>query len=148
MIRTLRALPLLLLAACPPAKTDVPEEFSTCDGDDGYAISVTSMDSASPAVSVDGDTLSVMVGYGGGCQDHLFSICWPDATFLESDPVQVNLEIWHGGVADTCEAFLMDTLTFDLSPLKAAWKEAYGDGPGTIQINVASAADSVEYSFE
>lgn len=143
-----RFFPLVLLCACPLPKTDVPEEFSTCDGDDGYTISIGGLDSAGAPVSVEGDTLSVEVGYGGGCEEHLFSICWPDATFLESSPVQVNLEIWHGGEADMCEAYLTDTLTFDLSPLKAAWKDAYGDTPGTIVLNIAGAPESVEYTFD
>ena len=142
-------LPLLLTLGCPlTSKTEQPEDFSTCDGDDGYGVSIGGLDTASPALSIEGDTLTVMVGYGGGCEEHLFSICWPDATFLESAPVQVNLEIWHGGKADMCDAYFTGPVTFDLSPLKAAWKEAYGDSAGTIILNISGADESVEYSFE
>ena len=88
------------------------------------------------------------VGFGGGCEEHLFSICWPEKSFLESDPVQVNLEIWHGGEPDMCDAYFTGPVTFDLSPLKAAWKEAYGDTAGTIILNISGADESVEYSFE
>lgn len=138
----------LLLAACPFGPTSAPEDFSACDADDGHDLSIGGLDSGSSGVSVDGDTLSVTVGYGGGCEEHLFAICWPDQTFMESDPVQVDLEIWHGGKPDMCEAYLTSTLEFDLSPLKAAWKDAYGNTAGTIVIHVEGASESVEYSFE
>lgn len=142
-------LPLLFTLGCPlSSKTDPPEDFSTCDADDGYSLSIGGLDTAASELSVEGDTLSVAVSYGGGCEDHLFAICWPDQSFLESDPVQVNLEIWHGGEEDLCDAYLSDVLTFDLSPLKAAWKEAYGDTGGTIVLNVSGADTSVEYSFD
>jgi hypothetical protein len=65
---------------------------------------------------------------------------------MESEPVQVNLEIWHGGTPDMCEAYATETLDFDLSPLQAEWKDAYGDTAGTLTINLMG--ESIDYSFE
>lgn len=139
---------LLLLLGCPSSKTEDPDAFSACDSDDGHGFEITDADTGGAPVFVDGDTLWVDVAYGGGCEEHTFTICWPDQSFMESDPVQVNLEIFHGGPADMCEAYLYETLEFDLTPLKDAWKAAYGDTAGTVVINLEGAPDSVEYSFE
>lgn len=143
---------LLCSTACIGGNTDTgqappePEAFSDCSTDDGWPIDLGGFDTQSPPVSISGDTLTVVVGHGGGCTEHLYEICWPDQSFMESEPVQVALEVWHGGERDNCEAYLTETLAFDLSPLKTSWKSAYGEGPGTILVNVMG--ESAEYSFE
>ncbi|MED5374801.1 MAG: hypothetical protein VX899_27525 [Myxococcota bacterium] len=135
----------LLLVACGD---DPPEAFSDCAASEGHddLDLATFEDGSGESLSIDGDTLSVAVGYGGGCEEHAFEICWPDKAFMESNPVQVNLEIWHGGPQDNCEAYLTEVLEFDLAPLKAGWQDAYGEGAGTITIHVLG--ESVDYSFE
>lgn len=128
-----------------PAEPEGP--FSDCSADDGNGgLDLGGFDTGTESLSIDGDTLSVAVGYGGGCESHLFEICWPDLSFMESEPVQVNLEIWHGGTPDMCEAYLSETLEFDLAPLKAEWKDAYGDTAGTVTIHLMG--ESIDYSFE
>ena len=47
-------------------------------GDDGYVLN---------AASVAGDTLTVSVSYGGGCETHAFTLVI-SASFIESSPVQ------------------------------------------------------------
>lgn len=144
---------LLALSACTnvvlpgraPAEPDGP--FSDCSADDGNGgLDLGGFDTGSESLVIEGDTLSVAVGYGGGCETHLFEICWPGLGFQESDPVQVNLGIWHGGTPDMCDAYLSETLEFDLAPLQAEWKNAYGEGPGTLTINLMG--ESIDYSFE
>lgn len=125
-----------LLSACEPAV--LPEEFSDCSAADGDEISVD-------GASISGDTLSVDVGHGGGCETHEYSICWPDQTFMESEPVQVNLEIYHDANGDMCDAYFTSTLTFDLTPLKTAWQDAYQQESGTITVHVDG--QTVEYTF-
>jgi hypothetical protein len=148
LIPALCVLPLLIACEQPlinvPAPT--PDHLSDCDGDAGKSFDLGGMDSAGEVASIDGDTLHVSVAYGGGCEAHEWSLCWPDQSFMESDPVQVGLEIWHGGPDDMCDAYLSEELEFDLAPLKQAWKDSYGDGPGIILIGVAG--ESLEYSFE
>ena len=96
---------ILTLSACGPEDDpggrtiDVPEPWSTCSADDGMGgldLGGNFMDDVPENLSVDGDVLSVIVSYGGGCERHDFEMCWPEPSFMESEPVQVNLEIWHG----------------------------------------------------
>lgn len=148
LIPALCVLPLLLACEEPliDPPIDTPDPLSECDGDAGHAFDVGGFDTSGDVASIDGDTLFVTVGYGGGCETHEWSLCWPDQSFMESEPVQVSLEIFHGGPADMCEAYLTEELEFDLGPLKQAWKDSYGDGPGVILVGVAG--ESLEYSFE
>jgi hypothetical protein len=95
--------------------------------------------------SVAGDTLTVSIGYGGGCETHEFTLCWPDPTFAESAPVQTWLEIFHEANDDMCDAYFVEDVTFDLTPLRDAWRAAYGATSGTITVHVGG--QSVEYTF-
>ncbi len=145
----------LPLAGCPLPTDDSgttpvtpPENFSACRAADGSDYAITSPDTGVSPVRLDGNTLVVDVGYGGGCEAHVFAICWPDQSFMESDPVQAGLEIWHGGTPDMCDAYLYEELSFDLTPLHDAWQAAYGADGGTIILDVAGAPESVTYSFD
>ncbi|MBW2264417.1 MAG: hypothetical protein JRG91_20825, partial [Deltaproteobacteria bacterium] len=86
------------------------------------------------SVSIDGDDILITISYGGGCEDHHFRLCW-DGSFMESHPVQVDLELIHDGHGDACLAYITSTHRFSLVPLKEAWFEAYGTDTGTIMIN-------------
>lgn len=110
----------------------------TCRAADGDAFDTLE-------VGVSGDELAVTVAYSGGCADHLFTLCWPDPYFLESEPVQVNLELLHDGMGDACTAYPSETRTFDLAPLAEAWRDSYGSESGTMLIHLHG--HSVEYSF-
>ena len=144
MLRTTRLLPLIALAACFGGGGDdtgpgaSPAEFSDCSADEGDPVDIG-------AVTVDGDLLSVDVAFGGGCEAHSFAICWPDQAFMESEPVQVGLEVWHDANGDGCEAYLHETLVTELSPLKQAWIDAYQQESGTILLNIGG--QQVSYSF-
>ena len=141
-------LPMLCaVAACGPG-TAHPADFSACRAEDSAPYSVGGADTggATEDVRVDGDTLSVMLGHSGGCGDHWYALCWPDRSFLESDPVQANLEVYHGS-NDGCDAYFFETVPFDLSPLRRKWRLAYGDENGTILLQVAGAPDALTYDF-
>ena len=104
-------------------------------------------------VAVTGDVLTVMVHYAGGCRPHDFTLVIP-AAFLESHPVQSNALLAHDAHDDACEAIISRSLVFDLSPLKAAFQQAYQQTTGTIRLNVAttpdwsgSAVSRVTYTF-
>ena len=115
----------------------VPEAFSDCHASDGDA---TELGEA----AISGDTLTIGASYGGGCEAHDFQVCW-DQSFMESEPVQVRLEVWHDANGDSCEAYLSETLQFDLAPLKQAWQDAYQQESGTITILTGSG--SLDYTF-
>lgn len=120
-----------LLVACTP---EVPEIWSNCDARDPVTVTGARQES---------DTLAVDVSYGGGCETHQFSMCWPDRVFLESDPVQVPVVIWHDDGGDTCEAAISQTLQFDLRPLYTAFDDAYG-APGQVVVGLDGASVTVD----
>jgi hypothetical protein len=73
---------------------------------------------------VEGDMLSLDLGYSGGCVPHdYFRLCY--AGFLESLPVQVELRLEHDGQGDACEAWETSTRTFDLTALADRYRELY-----------------------
>lgn len=135
----------LVLAGCELLPTGTPEAFSDCRGNIDSLPALPLDGTGSDRVEVVDDELLVTVSYSGGCAEHFFQICWPDRSFLESEPVQVGLELWHGSDPDGCDAYFTEVRAFDLAPLREAWHSAYSEGPGTIQIGLLG--ESVEYSF-
>ena len=121
-----------------PDRIDNPADFSTCNGDEGFGTEVTDP-------WIDGDQLMVPVGYGGGCEEHIFSLCW-NQMWAESWPVQTGLSLFHGGATDYCEAYESETLTFDLTPLKEAYQNSYPGVEGWISIGFEGY--SLEYTFD
>jgi hypothetical protein len=95
-------------------------------------------------LTIVGDCLEVEVSYGGGCEEHTYDPCW-DGSFAESNPVQATLWIDHDAMNDSCEAFISETWTVDLSSMKSAWQAAYQSQSGTIILHVG--AESIDYDF-
>lgn len=148
-MRTLSGLSLvvpfaLLAAGCP--SDAAPEPFGDCRADDGDPYDIGGAGDTGDPVWIEADTLFVIVGHAGGCEAHDYRICWPDAAIMESDPVQVDLEVWHDANGDSCDAYLTETLAFDLTPLRDAWHDNYGAGPGTITIHLGG--ETVDYTFD
>lgn len=67
-------------------------------------------------VTIEGDTLLVTVSYAGGAAEHDFALYWNGIT-LRSYPGQVHLMLKHDANGDTAEAYLTQTLRFDLSDM-------------------------------
>lgn len=126
------------LAGCtePDPGTKTPTNFSDCLIDDGDAIALSTGDgyAIEGDAVIQGDTLKVLVGYSGGCEAHEFSICWPDQSFMESNPVQVGLALFHNANNDICEAYISEEIELDLTPLRVAYEDGYGASSGTILI--------------
>lgn len=118
---------------------DEAEAFSECRAEDGNGgVEVQSL-------SISGDTLSAELGYGGGCELHLFELCWPSQTFEYTDPPQVTLELWHGGVPDACDLYEIETVDFDLLTLKEAWQSESSLESGSLLIQLGG--QSATYTF-
>jgi hypothetical protein len=96
--------------------------------------------------AVVGDSLVMMVSYGGGCETHDFGLCW-DGAFAESNPVQAGLFVSHDGHDDPCDANPSQELTFDLTPMKDAWIAGYQQQNGTILLNLQGWMGQLSYSF-
>ena len=131
------ALPLTAgLVACDPTTPngpiDPPEE---CPADDGLARVLDA--------EVDGDTLTATVGYSGCSEAEAITPCW-DGSFMESFPVQIALDL-STGPAQMCQAYFEHTAEIDLVPLRRAYEDTYGEGPGSMVINLDGM--SVLYAF-
>ncbi len=64
---------------------------------------------------------------------------------MESEPVQVRLELYHDANGDSCDAWLSETLALDLAGLAQAWRDSYGDGPGQMTVHIDEFA--LDYAF-
>ena len=67
--------------------------------------------------AVEGDSLILDVSYSGGCSPHDFYLLG-DCGWQASANPQMEAILVHDGHGDTCEAYLTQTLRFDLSPLR------------------------------
>lgn len=81
------------------------------------------------------NVLELTTRYGGGCEVHDFELYW-DGLFMESYPVQVNLQLSHNSHNDMCRALITDNLYFDLTLLKTAYSSGYQAAQGEIIIHI------------
>ena len=92
------------------------------------------------------DVLTVGVRYGGGCREHRFQLV-ASSTFAESEPVQTPVVLTHDARGDLCRALLSETLRYDLTPLKQAYRRAYRRQSGTIVMHLQANATPLRYTF-
>jgi len=92
------------------------------------------------------DTLILNITYGGGCKTHEFALI-TTATFIESNPVQVNILLSHNANNDKCLALFYETMAFNLLALKKSWQEAYKETSGTIIIHLEGVEEPITYQF-
>lgn len=95
------------------------------------------------SVNIEGSTLTVAYGHGGGCETHLYALCYEQ--WEESDPIGVGVRLLHDARGDGCEAYLTGELEFDLSPLEEAYESAYGTSSGQIALSIQQ--ESIVHSF-
>ena len=96
------------------------------------------------AATMDGDLLTLLVGYGGCGGGHPLALCWNEL-FMESWPVQVSLQLDHDDIGEACLAYIMEERTFDLSMLRESYQAGYQSTTGTIVAHVSS--QSVDFTF-
>ncbi len=97
------------------------------------------------AASITGDTLAVTVSYSGGCQVHQFTLVASDS-FLESDPVQLEVALAHNANGDLCRAWLTEDLLFSLVPIKERFQSQYQDS-GRVVLLLEDAPGELLYEF-
>jgi hypothetical protein len=78
---------------------------------DGFTIS---------EVEIIDDCINIKVGYSGGCEEHEFvlGVVWPECGTPPVPPPVLYL--CHNANGDMCEAYITETVTFDLSLLQQA----------------------------
>lgn len=64
-----------------------------------------------------GDTLITTVEYGGGCQEHIFTMNTTSA-WMKSMPPKLNLWLEHENNNDMCRALIREDLRFNLKPIR------------------------------
>ncbi|MBI2499105.1 hypothetical protein HYV88_02585 [Candidatus Woesearchaeota archaeon] len=107
-----------MIFECPPIVNDEISKLLITDekfGNDVFDLK---------EVSINGDILSVIASYGGGCKGHKFTLTW-DGGFMKSVPPQSNLFLYHNSNGDSCEAYITQTFNFDLTPLKNRYQDLY-----------------------
>lgn len=75
-------------------------------------------------IELQGDSLMLVTESGGGCEVHDYML-FGCHCFMESFPVQTNVFLSHDDHDDPCDAIVIDTLRFDLTPLKEAFLSYY-----------------------
>lgn len=113
---------------------DVDERFGT----DKYTLNST---------TINGDTLTINVSYGGGCEKHDMTLVVSES-FLESFPVQLHVSLAHNANGDACEAWLTEDHNFDLTPIKTMYQKVYQQEAGTIILRLKDAPNvDLVYKF-
>lgn len=82
-------------------------------------------------VRFDGDVLNVSLSYSG-CDEQHFQF-YASSRFMESLPVQIG-SAFVPMVEDRCLAFFTTEFSYDLTPLKHAYQQAYQTETGTIEL--------------
>ena len=107
-------------------------------GDDPYVVN---------SAAVDGDELTIEVSYAGGCRRHDFTLVI-SKTFRESDPVQLPAVLAHEANGDSCEAWITESLGFNLALVRACYQQFYGPGWGKVVLRITSVSgDDLVYEF-
>lgn len=115
-IRVILLAGLLLYASCHDKSTDTelncnPIRFNTGQFENG------SSDVSTQIIStwIEDNCLGIEVSYSGGCKDHIIELA--ARGWIKTYPPQVEARITHDNT-DPCESEVIDTLVFDLRPLR------------------------------
>lgn len=66
---------------------------------------------------INGDTLSLVVSYSGGCQEHSFDLIG-NGSYAKSLPPQSRLRLIHNGNNDNCRSLIETNLKFNVKELR------------------------------
>jgi hypothetical protein len=90
------------------------------------------------------DTLTLDIGYSGGCQSHYHFLFMSPAAFQESDPVQANLYLRHVDNGDMCEAYITETKRVSVRSIADLHQTMYGSfGPIVLNVHEYLGTDSM-----
>ena len=78
------------------------------------------------SASLSSNKLTLNVSRGGGCTEHEY-ILYMNPVFMESNPVQAGLYLYHNGYNDYCDALITENIEFDLTPIADLYRAYYGE---------------------
>jgi len=84
-------------------------------------------DPISVSAGIEDENLVLSVNYSGGCKTHLFELIW-DGQYLESSPLQINLNFRHSNQGDTCQMLIRKRLAYSLSDVEPCHINLHLDG--------------------
>ena len=89
------------------------------------------------SATIEGDTLTVSVSYGGGCETHEFTLfAEPEFISVPGELTMLGISIAHNANGDMCEAWLTESYDFDLTPIKKKYQEEYRKDAGSIRFGM------------
>lgn len=115
-MKTFFSLLIVLLAIkCDELNNDTKSGLHSKTGIEDIASDAFTLEDA----YIDGDSLKIKVAYSGGCEEHDFTLIWPEFITMIYPP-QFSIYVTHDSNGDLCEAYPRETLAFDLNdnPLK------------------------------
>lgn len=112
------------LTTPPLVMTDIPPA----------SLEVDTFDTRS--VIIDGDSLRIRFGYGGGCLTHHFAVYMSPSTFEEAVPRIAHIYPVHHDHGDGCEAYILDWVSVGLQGMRQAYEASYPGDPGPVILRV------------
>lgn len=100
-----------------------------------YTLHLKSDSVAIKDVNINGDIINITIGFSG-CVGHEFELFAP-SVFMESNPVQSRLGLYHKSSHDMCPEYTIKTISFNLIPLKEQYQEYYGEH-GSIVLDISA----------
>ena len=94
---------------------------------------------------IKGDTLNIIVKYGGGCGLTSFALI-TNGYFMESNPVQLDV-ILSFKDEDPCEALITKQICFNILQLATLYNDSYQTIEGTIILRLRDYENGLEYDF-
>ena len=125
----------------PPPQGEVVINYAGADpdqwGSDDFVIETgtDNLTGEDQSPFMEGDTLNLTLSYGGGCSRHDFTLVASSA-FMESNPVQLRVDLAHDAHDDPCEAYPTKDYVFDLTPVKRLYQEGYRRTEGVIVLHL------------
>jgi len=96
---------------------------------------------------IEGNSLVLVVEYGGGCETHEFELYW-DGLFLEEGPLSIKTILAHNAHNDSCEAMIQKEIRFDLTLLKQSLRKSYPDEVSEVTIQISGTKLKPMFSIE
>lgn len=93
------------------------------------------------SAKIEGNNLILEVSYGGGCEEHDFSLVGSEMISKSLPPIRA-VKLIHNARQDKCKALIMKTLTFDISNL--AYKQEVGS---EIFLKIEGVSENLKYTF-
>jgi hypothetical protein len=88
---------------------------------------------------VQGDLLKLTVQYGGGCEQHIFTL-YTNGMYMKSLPPQISMQLHHEDNDDRCRALITETIAIDISSIRHGNK-------GPLIIRLQDYKETITYAY-